>query len=83
MSLRKPVVVEPSIVFKSLRIAWAYSGLFLVVWLTYTLIKTGELGLPFILLTSQNFVYFLSQAILQKREPKEKNGDENDSKAVD
>ena len=65
--LKKADEMEMQIILKSVRIAWAYSALFLLVWTVYEMIQTKRLGLPFILLLSQNAVLFLSQMIIKRR----------------
>ena len=64
---KKADEMEMQIILKSVRIAWAYSALFLLVWTVYEMIQTKRLGLPFILLMSQNAVLFLSQMIIKRR----------------
>ena len=39
--------MEMQIILKSVRIAWAYSALFLLVWAVYEFVQTQRLGLPF------------------------------------
>jgi hypothetical protein len=63
---KKADEMEMQIILKSVRIAWAYSALFLLVWAVYEFIQTQRLGLPFILLCSQNVVLFLSQLIIKR-----------------
>lgn len=65
--LKKADEMEMQIILKSVRIAWAYSALFLLVWTVYEIIQIQRLGLPFILLMSQNAVLFLSQMIIKRR----------------
>lgn len=59
--------MEVQIALKSARAALVYSALFLFVWTAYNVAKGGDPGLPFILLTSQNVVFFVSQRLLQRR----------------
>lgn len=67
--MKNKVYVETSFVRKSLRITLAYSGVFLLIWGLLDGVENGRLGLPLILLLSQNFVYFISLALLQKWDP--------------
>lgn len=63
---KKADEMEMHIILKSVRIAWAYSVLFLLAWAVYEFIQTRRLGLPFILLCSQNAVLILSQLIIKR-----------------
>lgn len=64
---KKADEMEIYITRKSGRIAWVYSGLFLLIWSVYDYVQTQRLGLPLILLLSQNIVFWLSQLIIKKR----------------
>lgn len=62
--MRKMDEMEMSISLKAIKWAWAYTVLFLVIWVIYSYIKTKTFGLPFFLLITQNLVlnaiqYFL------------------------
>lgn len=74
--------VETGIVLKSLRITLAYSGVFLLVWGLIEGVKDGKLTLPLILLLSQNFIYFISLALLQKGNASDQ-GNEKEQKTAD
>jgi FtsH-binding integral membrane protein len=65
--MKKADEMEMQISLKSVRIAWAYSVLFLLVWAIYDFYQTQRLGLPFFLLCSQNAVLILSQMIIKRR----------------
>ena len=62
--MRKMDEMEMSINLKAIKWAWAYTVLFLVIWVIYDYIHTKAFGLSFFLLTTQNLVliaiyYFL------------------------
>lgn len=59
--------MEMLIALKSIRAAWAYSVIFLFIWMIYTFVQTSQLGLPFVLLISQNLVLFASQLFLNRQ----------------
>lgn len=65
--MKKQDEMEMYITLKSVRIAWAYTILFLLVWSVYGVIQTGRLGLPFFLMISQNTVFFCAQLIFRRR----------------
>ena len=54
--MKKMDEMELSISLKSIKWAWAYTILFLAIWVMYDFIKTGTLGFEFLLLISQNMV---------------------------
>ena len=54
--MRKMDEMEMSISLKAIKCAWAYTVLFLAIWVMYDFIKTGTLGFEFLLLISQNMV---------------------------
>lgn len=59
--------MEMHIALKSVRIAWAYTVIFLFIWVTVDYFTTTKLGWPFFLLISQNIVLVMSQLILKHR----------------
>ncbi|MDD4924745.1 MAG: hypothetical protein PHF74_07980 [Dehalococcoidales bacterium] len=64
--LRKSDEMEMSINLKAVRLAWAYSSVFLLVWVGYDWIKTSYFnGLAFILLMSQLAMYWAVQLFLK------------------
>jgi len=65
--MRKMDEMEHLIALRSMRIAYAFTIVFLFIWMTINFINTFELGLPFILLISQNIILASSQLIMQKR----------------
>ena len=54
--MKKMDEMEMSISLKAIKWAWAYTILFLAIWVMYDFIKTGTLGFEFLLLISQNLV---------------------------
>ena len=79
MGFKKADEMEMSIQLKAVRWAWLYTVIFLGVWAVYDKITTGDGGLPFILLLSQNVV--LSSLVLYYRHKMTKiNPGEDDEK---
>lgn len=64
---RKMDEMEMHIALKSVRIAWAYTVVFLFIWTVYEYATTSKFGLSFFLLISQNFILMTSQLILKHR----------------
>lgn len=63
---RKMDEMEMSINLKAIRLAWVYSGLFLLVWIGYDWIKMGIFnGIAFILMMSQLVAYWAIQLFLK------------------
>ncbi len=63
---RKPDEMEMNINLKAVKLAWAYSSVFLLVWIVYDWIKTSNFnGLAFILLMSQLVVYWTVHLFLK------------------
>ena len=54
--MKKMDEMELSISLKAIKWAWAYTVLFLAIWVIYDFIKTKTLGFEFLLLISQNMV---------------------------
>lgn len=67
MKIDRADEMEMYINLRSIRIAWAYTVLFLLVWSVYVMVKFGELGWPFLLMISQNLIIFISQAIYRRK----------------
>ena len=65
MMMRKMDEMELSISLKAIKAAWLYAVIFLFVWVVYDFVQTRTFGLPFILLISQNLVFFAAQEILK------------------
>lgn len=57
--------MEMSISLKSIKWAWAYTVLFLAIWVVYNYIKTKTFGLAFFLLITQNLVLIAIQYYLK------------------
>jgi len=56
--MKKADEMEMYITLKSVKIAWLFTGIYLLIWSIYDTIKTSQLGLPIILLISQNLVFY-------------------------
>lgn len=54
--MKKMDEMEMSISLKAIKGAWAYTILFLAIWVIYDYIQTRTLGLAFFLMVSQNLV---------------------------
>jgi len=54
--MKKMDEMEMSISLKAIKWAWAYTILFLAIWVIYDFIQTKTLGFEFLLLISQNLV---------------------------
>lgn len=67
LGFKKMDEMEMSIALKSIKIAWAYTVIFLFVWSIYEYYKTGVWGLAFFLLITQNLIFMGTQFILKKR----------------
>lgn len=65
--MKKMDEMEMSINLKAIKMAWFYTVLFLFIWIIYEFTQTGSVGLPFILLISQNPIYLLVRQILLRR----------------
>jgi uncharacterized membrane protein YhdT len=63
--MRKMDEMELSISLKAIKWAWAYTILFLAVWVIYEYTNTKILGLAFMLLISQNLVLIGTQSFLK------------------
>lgn len=64
--IRRMDEMEMSINLKSVRITWVYGLSFLLVWSAYNVIRTGNLGLPFILLASQLVIYYFCRRMITR-----------------
>ncbi|MBX4262204.1 hypothetical protein KTC96_24560 (plasmid) [Clostridium estertheticum] len=63
--MRKQDEMEMSISLKAIKVAYAYTILFLAIWFIYDFTQTGILGLGFILLISQNLILMGTQLFLK------------------
>lgn len=63
--MRKMDEMELSISFKAIKWAWAYTVLFLAIWVIYDYIQTKTFGLSFFLLVTQNLVLIAIQYYLK------------------
>ncbi len=50
--------MEMFITLKSIKIAWLFTIIYLLVWSVYDTVKTSQPGLPLILLIFQNMVFY-------------------------
>jgi len=57
--------LEMSISLKAVRLAWIYTIIFLLIWVIYDYINTKKLGLPFLLLITQNIILNSVQLFLK------------------
>jgi hypothetical protein len=58
--LKKADEMEISIQLKSIKIVWGYINIFLIIWCFYEFYSSQNIGLPFILMSSQASIYFAS-----------------------
>lgn len=66
--LKKADEMEMSINFRSVRLSWLYSMIFLFVWNVVSFIKTGYIAeIPFILMCTQLFVWAIVKLVLTKK----------------
>jgi len=56
--MKKADEMEMYITLKSVKAAWLFTVIYLLIWSTYDTIKTSQPGLPIILLISQNVVFY-------------------------
>ena len=63
--LRKMDEMEMKITLTSVKWAWFYTVVFLSIWTVYDYIVIDLIGLPFILLISQNLIYLGTQTFLK------------------
>ena len=63
--MRKMDEMELEINLKSVRITHIFTMFFLIVWVVYNWITYSTLGLPFILLLSQNIVLLVSYLFMK------------------
>jgi len=63
--MRKMDEMEMSISLKAIKWAWAYTVLFLTIWVIYSFIQTRTFGLSFFLLITQNLVLITIQYFLK------------------
>ena len=65
--MKKADEMEMYITLKSIKIAWLFTVIYLLIWSTYDTVKTSQLGLPIILLISQNMVFYACLLFLRHR----------------
>lgn len=65
--MRKMDEMEMAINLKAIKYAWFYTVIFLFVWTAWDFYHTREMGLPFILLISQNLILMLIRLVLSRR----------------
>lgn len=58
--------MEMHIAFRSMRLAWVFTIVYLLIWTLYGFLKNGSWLPQFILLCSQNIVFWTNQIILKK-----------------
>lgn len=63
--MRKMDEMEMDISLKAIKWAWAYTVLFLAIWVIYDYIQTKTFGLSFFLLVTQNLVLITIQYYLK------------------
>ncbi|MEA4924298.1 hypothetical protein SDC9_172927 [bioreactor metagenome] len=56
--MKKADEMEMYITLKSIKIAWLFTVIYLLVWSVYDTLKTSQIGLPLILLLAQNVVFY-------------------------
>lgn len=68
LGFHKSDELESAIALQAAKWTWFYSTTFLFIWCTIIQIKTGDYpAIPFILLTSQNVVFFACHLIYRKK----------------
>lgn len=65
--MKKMDEMEMSISLKAMKYAYMYTIIFLFIWSIYNFLDTGVLGLPFILLISQNMILIGTQLFLKEK----------------
>jgi len=65
--MKKADEMEMYITLKSIKIAWLFTVIYLLVWSVYHTIKTSQLGLPLMLLITQNMVLYACILIFRRR----------------
>jgi hypothetical protein len=65
--MKKADEMEMYITLKSIKIAWLFTVVYLLVWSVYDTIKTSQVGLPLILLITQNVVFYACILIFRRR----------------
>jgi len=56
--MKKADEMEMYITLKSVRIAWVFTVIYLLIWSAYDFIRTSQLGLPVLLLLTQEMVFW-------------------------
>lgn len=65
--MQKADEMELYINLKSIKIAWLFTTVYLLVWSAYDTFKTSQVGLPLILLIFQNLVFYGCQIYFRHR----------------
>lgn len=67
--MRKMDEMEMAISLKAIKLAWFYTVLFLIIWITYDFITAGSFAEnpAFFLLTTQNIIFLSSQLYLKRK----------------
>lgn len=65
--LKKMDEMEMQISLKSIKIAWFYTVVFLLIWSLYDYFTKSEYGLSFFLLITQNLIYLITQFIIKRK----------------
>ncbi|GAA0735141.1 hypothetical protein [Clostridium oceanicum] len=65
--MKKMDEMELYITSKSMKIAYAYTTIFLIIWSIYNYFKYSEAGLPLLLFITQSVVINVSSLILKKK----------------
>lgn len=65
--MKKADEMENYITIKSLRMAYIFTVIVLIIWVVYDYISIKQLNLPFYLLVTQNVIFFTTQLIYRKK----------------
>lgn len=65
--MKKADEMEMYITLKSVKVAWLFTVIYLLVWSVYDYVQTSQLGLPFILLVTQEIVFWTCQLVFRHR----------------
>ena len=67
LGFKKMDEMEMQISFKSIKVAWAYTAIFLFIWSVYNCVINGIWGAEFFLFITQNLVFLGASTILKIR----------------
>lgn len=67
LGFKKMDEMETEITLKSIKIAWAYTVVFLFIWSVYEYITNRAWGTAFFLLITQNLIFLGVSTILKRR----------------